>query len=501
MTPSPVLKHPTPLNLGNATLDKIPQGICTPNYDRTALKCGIVHMSVGAFHRAHQCVYLDDLMNVAPDDWLIAGVGLLEQDKENIDKLAQQDGLFSVLERNSSSNSIRIVGTMKEVLHGPSDKSAIIARLRDPAIRILSLTITEKGYCYNQQTQLDEQHPLIVHDLANPKDPKSAIGMVVECLNVRRTSGLPGLTVLSCDNLIGNGHITKRIVTQFAALRNPDLATWISENVTFPNSMVDRITPATTQDHVDFIRTNYDVYDRFPVVCEDYRQWVIEDNFCQGRPALEQVGVQFVPDVEPYEKMKVRLLNGSHSALSYVSYLMGHRDVDKAVTDPLVNAFIKAYMDHDITPTLPDLPGIDLDAYKATLLRRFANASIRDQVLRLAEDGSQKIVNAIIPCIEYQLKNQGSFRYAAFAIAAWFRFLLGHDESLNPIPVKDPRAELLQTRAKIDPKTPDALLNITDIFGPVVGTSDQFRQAVAGFMGEIYTLGTKQALAKLLQSS
>jgi len=491
---------PRVLKVSTATLDDLSSRVVVPTYDRAALKSGIVHMSVGGFHRSHQAVYIDNLLNLNPDNWMISGIGLLDNDTGNVKALQSQDCLYTVFSRSKEDDMAHIVGSMKDILHAPSDPAAVFKKLADENTKILSLTVTEKGYCYDKNRDLDEAHPAVQHDLKNPDAPKTMMGYAIGALRYRMQNNMPAFTIMSCDNLPGNGHITKHILTSFARLSDPELARWIEDNVSFPNAMVDRITPVTTDAVRQALLEKFGIDDAWPVVCEDYIQWVLEDDFRYGRPAFEDVGVQIVKDVEPYEKMKVRLLNGSHSALSYISYLCGYRDVDLAMADPLISRFVRSYMDHDITPSVPDVPGIDLTDYKDTLIRRFANPAVRDQILRLAEDGSQKIKNAIVPCIEHQLKTGGSIKFAALALAGWFRFLSGTDEKLAAIPVKDPLADTLTARAKIDPRNPDQLLALQDIFGPIVSSSPEVRKAVAEALESLYTKGAKATLESYLKA-
>lgn len=488
------------LKVNTANLDALSNRVPVPTYDRTALKSGIVHMSVGGFHRSHQAVYLDNLLNLNPDNWMISGIGLLDHDTANVKAMQSQDCLYTVLARSKEEDAAHIVGSMKDILHAPSDPAAVFKKLASEDVKILSLTVTEKGYCYDKNRNLDESNVAVQHDLKNPDAPRTALGYAIGALRHRMKNKMPGFTVMSCDNLPGNGHITKHILTSFAHLSDPALAQWIEDNVSFPNGMVDRITPVTTDAVRQTLLEKFAVDDSWPVVCEDYIQWVLEDDFRYGRPTFEDAGVQIVKDVEPYEKMKVRLLNGSHSALSYLSYMAGYRDVDLAMADPLISGFVRSYMDHDITPSVPSVPGIDLDSYKDTLIRRFANPAVRDQILRLAEDGSQKIKNAIVPCLEHQLKTGGSIKFSSLALAGWFRFLSGSDEKLEAIPVKDPLAEQLTARAKIAPRNPDQLLAMQDIFGPVVSTSPEVRKAVAEALDSLYTKGTKATLEAYLKA-
>ncbi len=482
------------IKLSAKTLPQLKDRAQVPQYDRTKYKSGIVHMSVGGFHRSHQALYIDELMSKEPGDWLITGVGLLDSDKEPLAALAAQDHYYTVVERTATEDTIKIVGAIHETLHAPSNPAAVLKRLQDPAIKILSLTITEKGYCYDSKGDLDPNNPGIQHDLKNLNAPKTGIGYVVAALRDRMNAGAQPFTVMSCDNLPGNGHRTKHIVTQFAKLVDAKLAAWIEQNVHFPNAMVDRITPATTDKVVAFVREKCGIDDAWPVVCEDFRQWVLEDDFGQGRPALEKAGVQMVGDVEPYELMKVRLLNGSHSALSYLSYLMGYREVDVAMADPLMSGFVRAYMDNDVTPSVPSVPGIDLNNYKDTLIRRFSNPAISDKIQRLAEDGSQKIPNAILPCIRHALKNNGSIAFACLALAGWFRYMTGTDEQGAAIEIKDPRRDEMTKRINASPENPAGVLGITEIFGTDLMNNDRFVKTLTQTMADLRTLGARGIL-------
>lgn len=486
------------IRLCTDNLGAISQTADVPQYDRNDIKCGIVHMSVGGFHRSHQAVYIDDLLGAGEKNWAICGVGLLPQDKDHIQMLKDQDGLYTVLERNAQADSARVIGSMKEVMHAPSNPSAVIERLCDPDIKILSLTITEKGYCYDSQGNLNFENPAIKNDLQNPGTPQTAFGYILSGLAGRREKGIAPYTVMSCDNLPGNGHLTKHLVLQFAEKMDPELAAWINDNVSFPNAMVDRITPVTKDEIIQTVAAKFLVDDAWPVVCEDFRQWVLEDDFCNGRPPLEKAGVQMVSDVEPYEKMKVRLLNGSHSALSYLSYLMGYREVDKAMADPLIAKFVRQYMDETVTPSVPNVPGIDLDAYKDKLIERFSNPAISDQVQRLAEDGSQKIPNSILPCMAYQLEHGGSIRLGALALAGWFRYLTEVDENLKPIEVKDPRADKLVSCMKIDPQTPANMLAMSDIFGIDLPANPKFGQEIQKAMDSLHEKGSRKTVEEYI---
>ncbi|MAZ76052.1 MAG: mannitol dehydrogenase [Micavibrio sp.] len=486
------------MQLNNANLELISQTAHTPEYDRSQVTCGIMHMSIGGFHRSHQAVYVDNVLAKGHSNWGICAIGLMPQDKDNIEKLQQQDNLYTVLERSAEADTARIVGSIIETMHAPSSPEAVLNRLADDNIKILSLTVTEKGYCFDSNQDLDQSNAFIQEDLANLSVPKTALGYIVSALKNRKDQSQSPFTVMSCDNLPGNGHLTQKLVLQFAELVDPELATWIQENVSFPNSMVDRITPVTTNEIVETIKAKFQIEDAWPVVCEDYIQWILEDNFCNGKPPFEEAGVQVIVDVDPYEKMKVRLLNGSHSALAYLSYLKGYRNVDKAMADPLIKNFVRSYMDQDITPTIPEVPGINLDEYKDKLIERFANPAISDQVQRLAEDGSQKIPISILPCIASQLENGGSTKFATLALAGWFRYLTAVDEELKPIEIKDPLSEKLIASAKLDTKTPLHLLGITEIFGTHLPLNDNFVKDLASSMNQIKQDGVEKSLEEAL---
>jgi len=470
-----------------------------PNYDRDKLKCGIAHMSVGGFHRSHQAVYLDRYLQNHAEDWMIYGVGNLDADITLVNALNAQDNLYTLTERSKTKDEIRVVGSIKEFVHAPTNKASVISALSSDDIKIISLTITEKGYCYDSSKNLDLNHPMIKADLENPDEPISAIGFVYAAAKKRMENGGQPFTLMSCDNLPGNGHIASRIIIQFAQEKDPKVAQWIRDNVSFPNGMVDRITPAPSEQTTKFVSETFNIDDPGALVSEDFLQWIIEDDFINGRPALEEVGVQFVKDVEPYEKLKVRMLNGSHSALSYLSYLMGYREVDVAMNDPLVNDFVRMYMNEDITPCIPEVPGVDVEEYKNILIERFSNPAISDQIQRLAMDGSEKIPNALVPPIEYHLEHGTSSRYLAFAVAAWYRYLRGTDEDGAKIEITDPMSAELVARASAHPMDPAQLIGIKEIFGVNVSQSAAFIEEVSKSLESIETMGTKDALTKLLQ--
>jgi len=488
------------IKLNTSNLEAISQNVGLAEYDQSVLSSGIVHMSIGGFHRAHQAFYIDKLLSQTPENWMITAVGLLPGDKDNIEALQSQDCMYTLVQRSISKDEPRIIRSIKNAIHAPTNPDQVIAALANPETKIVSLTVTEKGYCYDETGNLDLTNSNLQNDLTNPENPKTVYGYLIAGLKARKQDGTTPFTIMSCDNLPGNGHLTEKLVIQFADQVDKDLSNWIAENVSFPNAMVDRITPATDQTTIDLVKDKFDIEDAWPVASEDYVQWVLEDKFVNGRPALETVGVQIVEDVEPYEKMKVRLLNGSHSALSYLSYLMGYRNVDLAMADPLISKFVRLYMDEDITASVPDVPGMNLDEYKNSLIERFANPAISDQVQRLAEDGSTKIPNAIIPCIEYQLENGGSIKYACLALAGWFSYLTGTDENQEAIEINDPMVDELISTMQIDSQTCQNILKVSKIFGTTLPNNETFMLEMQKALDLVTSKGARAALENYLNN-
>ena len=487
------------MHINSTSLSAISRTQKIPQYDRAALASGILHISLGAFHRAHEAVYLDDYLNLHPENWMIVGVGLMQQDFALINAMTSQDCLYSVLERSKDNDACRIIGAVREVIHAPSETARLIDHIADTNIKIISLTITEKGYCYDEEKNLDKKNSLLLEDTFLKEKVSTIFGYVLKGLQARRERKSGPVTILSCDNLPGNGDLTKKLFMQFTALADASMFAWIAENVAFPNSMVDRITPMATEASRQLIVEKYAIEDQCPVICEAYRQWIIEDTFIAGRPRLEDVGVQFVKDVEPYEKMKVRLLNGSHSALSYIAYLMGHRNVDEAMADPRLFQFITGYMRQDVVPTLEPVPGINLAQYQEVLLERFSNPAIRDQVQRLAEDGSQKVRNALIPPLLRQIETGSSFHHLVFALAAWYRYLNGVDEQGSNIEIKDPMLKTLAECAKNYPTDPTLFLQMDSIFDARLLQCLSFTTLFESYLGQIHRVGIARALESFLQ--
>ncbi|ASW73044.1 mannitol dehydrogenase [Chryseobacterium piperi] len=395
-------------------------------YQRENITTGIVHIGVGNFHRAHQQYYTNLLLeNKDQQQWGICGIALLPSDEKIVQNLRSQnlDYTLTVCGRHGQ-DEVHIIGSLNELIWGIEDPKAVIDKIAEDSVKIISLTITEGGYNLDKETnEFNLNDEEIQHDLKNPSAPKTVFGFIAEGLRQRKNKGVGGLTILSCDNLQHNGDTAKKAFTAFIEAQDQDLAAWVKTNVTFPNSMVDRITPATTAEDIEKLNKNSGWDDKAPVYCEDFIQWVIEDQFIAGRPAWEETGVEFTDDVTAFENMKLSLLNASHTLLSYPSFLKGYRKVDDAMNDPDIVHLIQDFMDMDITPYVPAPKNIDLDFYKQTLIQRFANPSVSDQVSRLCFDGVSKFPVYIMPNLAKMINDQQSLIRMAFLIASYRHYL------------------------------------------------------------------------------
>ena len=469
-------------------------------YDRTAVTPGIVHLGIGAFHRAHMAAYVDELLAQNPT-WGIIGASLRRPDMR--DALAPQDFLYALAIRDASGTSCRIIGAILDVLDASTQRGQLLQAMADPAIRIVSLTVTEKGYCHDPASgELDERHPDIVHDLAHPDDPVSAPGIIVKALELRHGGGLAPFTVMSCDNLPSNGRTAARIVRRFAELRagaDSALVEYV-QTVRFPSTMVDRIVPATTDADRAAVSAIIGLEDAWPVVTEPFTQWVIEDDFPSGRPPFERVGAELVEDVEPFELMKLRMLNGSHSTMAYLGYLAGYQYVSQAVADPAMHRMVHGLMTNEVMPTLP-MPRQALEAYRDQLLARFANPALNHRTWQIAMDGTQKLPQRLLGTIRDRLARGQPIGRLALGVAAWMRYVTGIDEQGQPIDVKDPHAARLRQIA--DAAGSDAarlatgLLALPEVFGTDLPSDPAFTGPVTAHLQSLLENGARATLASL----
>ncbi len=485
--------------LNDTNLADLPAGVQKPQYDRRAVTPGIVHLGVGAFHRAHQAVYTDDVLGHDPR-WGIVAASLRSPD--TYDALSPQEGLYTVSVRSRDGEALRVIGSIRRVIVAPEAIEDLLKVMCDPAVRIVSLTVTEKGYCHDPATgALNEAHTDIVHDLANPHQPRSAPGFIVEALRRRRASGVPPFTVLSCDNLPSNGRTVKRVLTRYAEMIDQDLGRFVAAEIACPSTMVDRIVPATSDADRERIARALGMSDAWPVVTEPFTQWVIEDNFPQGRPAWELAGAEFVADVEPYEHMKLRLLNGSHSTLAYLGYLAGYETVSDAMADPSFERLVRGLMDDEVTPTLHMPPGADLESYKNALIERFKNPALRHRTWQIAMDGSQKLPQRLLGTVRDRLNVGKPIRRLALGVAGWMRYVTGIDERGQPIDVRDPMAARLRKHAEYAGNSPEKLarelFGLREIFGDDLPANSRFTDSVTEALAQLYAQGARKTVLDL----
>ncbi|MBB3082401.1 mannitol dehydrogenase family protein [Geodermatophilus sabuli] len=485
----------------NATsLPSLAGTVSVPTYDRSRLRTGIVHLGVGAFHRSHQAMYLDRLLERGgAEEWAICGVGVLPSDRRMAEVMAAQDGLYTLVVKHADGSlDARVVGSVVEYLLAPDDPDAVVEKMAAETTRIVSLTVTEGGYNTDPVTgEFDAGDPGVVHDLQLGAAPATSFGLVVEALVRRRERGLPPFTVVSCDNIQHNGDVARHSFAAFAALRDPDLGAWVDREVPFPNSMVDRITPATTDDDRAETARRFGVEDAWPVVCEPFTQWVVEDRFGLGRPPLEDAGVQVVEDVDPYERMKLRLLNAGHQGLAYLGRLAGYRLVHDAAQDPLFRRFLLGYMEEEATPTLRPVPGIDLDEYRRSLIDRFSNPHIRDTLARLAFDGSERLPKWLLPVVRDNLAAGGEVRRSAAVVAGWARYSEGVDEDGQPIEVADRRRDTLAASARRQRQDPLAFIADRELFGDLVD-DERFTTPYLEALTSLHERGARATLDTLV---
>jgi len=457
------------IQLSEQNAAMIASSVPCPKYDRSAIKAGIAHIGVGGFHRAHQAYYIHQLLEKHETrEWGICGIGLRETDRKMSQILKEQDCLYTLVMQHPDGNiKCEVLGALIDYIFAVESPDEAIEKMAHPDTKIVSLPITEGGYNFNPTTgEFNFDNPDVQSDLQSPKQPNTVFGFLAAALKKRKDNGLPAFTILSCDNIQHNGDVARKMLLSFVQGQDPTLAEWIETHVCFPNCMVDRITPVTPKSTIQYLENNYNLKDQWPVVCEPFIQWVIEDNFSNGRPPLEKLGVQFVADVTPYEKMKLRLLNAGHSVLGIPGAIHGHPTINACMEDEVFAVFMRKFMDQEATPILGGIGGIDLTAYKDTLEERFSNPNIKDGVSRICAESSAKLPKFLIPTIEENLANGGSIQYGTFVLAAWCYYSgKQKDINRNPLEIIDERSEELhQSALKID-QDKLSFLRIADIFG------------------------------------
>lgn len=484
--------------LSSDNLAAIGSRASVPAYSRQDLSAGVVHFGVGNFHRAHQAVYLDALFNAGRDhDWAIIGAGVRPEDSRMKTMLEGQDFLSTVVEQEASIARARVTGSMIGMLT-PGETAKIVQTLADPKIRIVSLTVTEGGYFIDPASQqFDPHHPDIHADAGNPENCRTVFGLIYMGLKARRNAGIAPFTVMSCDNVPGNGHVARNAVLGLTRLMDPDMAEWIAGHVAFPHGMVDRITPATTDRERTILSTEFGIEDASPVFCEDFRQWVLEDQFPAGRPALEEAGVQFVSDVEPFELMKIRILNGGHATIAYPAALMGIHFVHDAMNEPLIADFLRRVEHDEIIPIVPPVPDTDLAGYYQLIETRFANPRIGDTITRLCLDGSNRQPKFILPSVRDCLRNGVPITGLALVSALWCRYCFGETEDGKAIAPNDPNWNRLTTQARLAKDDPLQWLAMEDIFGPLAH-DPQYVDAFSVALSMVWGQGTRSTLQAYL---
>ena len=488
-----------PLNQQN--LGQLANKVIVPTYLRNQNSIGIVHIGVGGFHRAHQAYYIHQLQEqFNTTEWGICGIGLRKGDRKIHDILKRQDHLYTLIIKHlNGEKESQIIGSIIDFELGVNNPEAVINRMANLNTKIVSLTITEGGYNMNStQGEFDFDNPDIQHELKHPNDPKTVYGFFTAALRKRRDNNLPAFTIMSCDNIEHNGDLARKMLLSFAKKQNPDLADWIKKEVSFPNSMVDRITPVTAQSDIDYLKNTYDYEDEWPVTCEPFIQWVVEDNFSNGRPELEKVGVQFVPDVKPYEKMKLRLLNAGHSVLGILGAIQGHQTINDCMEDQVFVSYLRAFMDREASPILDELKGIDIEAYKDSVEKRFANAHIRDSVSRICSESSAKLPKFLVATIHENLASDGSIQLATFVIATWCYYNDKRTNQYNePLEIIDNLSTDLHKAAQQTRNDPLAFIKQEAIFGNLINNK-QFTCLYADLIERIYKEGDVRKLMQQL---
>lgn len=453
--------------LNAENLSSLPKDVSIPSYDRNLINTSILHIGVSNFHRSHQAYYIHELIDKYKElDYGICGVDLLDSDRKTYNILKDQDGLYTLYTKETNgSHKAKIIGSIVEYFFGPENPLAVIEKMANPDIKIISLTIAEDGYHLNEITgEFDINHPEVTEDIKNPFSPKTVFGYLTQSFKLRKLRNLPGCTILSCDNIKSNGDTMKQSLFNYVSKTEPDLLDWISKNTSFPNTMVDRITPITNSKDIQTLKEDFFIDDQLPVVCEPFSQWVIEDKFIHDKPAWDKVGVQYTDNIAPFENLKLRLLNASHTILGILGTLHGYKTVYEAANDEDFMFFLKTFLDNEVTPTLTDTDKESIENYKNNLVSRFQNPHINDQLFRICQQSSAKIPLFILPTVKYQLQNEKNVKEAAFIIAAWAKYNDGLDDNDMPYDIIDAMSGRLIRTAALSIQNPLKFIEIKSIF-------------------------------------
>lgn len=492
------------MKLSNSSIETPPNGLATGGFDRGKLRAGIVHVGVSNFHRSHQAMYLHRLIERGgADDWAIWGVTMGTREPAALDAFRAQDCLYTLTEKAPDGHrTTTVIGSIIGIQSAIADHDSIVARMADPATRIISLTITEGGYGVDPATGRfsGAGDSRIQADLASTASSQSWLGLIVHALLARRDADAGPITVMSCDNIPENGAVTRDALRTFAASVAPDLVSWIDSQVTFPSSMVDRVTPAMTDEDRQLLAGKFGIEDDWAVTCEPFSEWALEDNFANGRPRFESVGVEVVADVHPHERMKLRLANGTHQALCFFGTLVGHTFVHEAIADPDINAMLIRYIDDEAVPSLIPIAGVDFSRWGRTVLARFGNPQIQDPLSRICAETSDRIPKFLLPVIRENVEAGRPIGVSAAVIAGWSRYALGRDEHGGPIAVIDPRRDMILAGARADVERPGAFLEIEVVFGDL-GTKLAFVNAYKASVLALRDSGTRALVASLRQSA
>lgn len=454
--------------LNAENLEVLPANVGVPAYNRDAIKTSILHIGVGNFHRSHQAFYINELIDKYKDlNYGICGVDLLDSDRKMYNILKDQDGLYTIYTKEpNGAHKAKIIGSIVEYFYGPENPLAVIERMSSPDIKIISLTIAEDGYHLNEITgAFDINHPAVAEDIKNPFSPKTVFGYLTQSFKLRKLRGIAGCTILSCDNIKSNGDTIKKSLLEYVSKVEPELLKWITKNTTFPNTMVDRINPITSSQDRNTLKEDFSIDDQWPVIVEPFSQWVIEDKFVHETPAWERVGVQYTDSIAPYENLKLKLLNASHTILGILGTLHGYKTVYEATNDDDFLTFLQAFLDEEVTPTLSDSNLDAIERYKKSIISRFQNPHINDQLFRICQESSAKIPLFILPTVKAQLLSNKKIEKAALIIAAWAKYNDGIDDNENSYEIVDTMSGTLIRTAALSIQNPMKFIEIKAVFG------------------------------------